>query len=153
MRKTHIAGLLALVLALAVAFPTMSAGTIVKDKYTWYTGTVAPSGIISFRVGVRVVRLKNGKKHVSRGVSKVTFSAPTTCPDGPRTVSGGFGPGVKLFRMWHLNGLPIRTGNGAVADINGSRTAGTIRVHGDLDTTPAGRGCDSGLLSWTAARK
>ncbi len=149
MKKTGLACVL--MLTLLAAFPALSTGKFLNDRVTNFAGTVSPTGSISFRVTVRTTRLKNGKKHVSRGVSRVAFSVPVSCPGGPTTVTRNFRPGVKLSRMWHMNGLPVGDNSSGVADISGTKRAGTIRVHGDLNSTPQGQDCESGVLSWSAA--
>ena len=154
MRKTAAACVLLLaLLALLAAFPAFSAGPIVKDKQTPYAGTVAPAGTISFQVAVRITKRKNGKTRTSQPyVINAAFSVPVTCPGGTTTVARKLNIRAKLFRTWHMTGVPVSNESVLLADIDGSRTSGTIRVHGDLDGTPQGHGCDSGLLSWTAAR-
>jgi hypothetical protein len=148
MRKTHIVGVLVLVLALAVAFPPVSAGKVTRTK-TPYAGTITPTGTISFLVFVNHITTKTGARLTSRAVGKIAFSAPVTCASGTMTVARQLGHyRARLYRTFNA-GYPVGS-DGATVTIHGTRRAGTLRISGNFGS--AGN-CDSGLLSWTASRR
>jgi hypothetical protein len=138
------------VLALALALPAVSAA---KSKH--YAGTLSPSGTVSFKVNKIVKKGKKGKKKkTSTTVSNFTFdSVPITCTDGAHTTRGLITFSVKLRGSFNIDGESSATG--AKVQIQGTTTAGTLHVSGNVPidgTQNLGDTCDSGVLSWTAAR-
>ena len=132
------------VLALALVLPAQA----VAKKPKHYTGTVAPSGTIGFKV----TQKKHSKK---KSVSGFNFAAiPVNCDEGPKTTHGFVNFPVKLHKNGSFNIVASSSVTGATLDVHGNLAAGTIHVAGNLPIDPSGTGtnCDSGVLSWTAHR-
>ena len=131
------------VLAVALVLPAQAAA---KTKH--YVGAVSPSGSISFNV----VQKKHSKKKSVQGLS---FSGvPVNCADGPATTHGDVTFPVKLHKNGSFNISASSSVTGATLQVSGNLSAGTIHVSGNVPLDPSGTGsdCDSGVLSWTAAR-
>jgi len=131
------------VLAVALVLPAQAAA---KTKH--YVGAVSPSGSISFKV----VQKKHSKKKSVQGLS---FSGvPVNCADGPATTRGNVTFPVKLHKNGSFNVSASSSVTGASLQVNGNLSAGTIHVSGNVPLDPSGTGsdCDTGVLSWTAAR-
>ncbi len=135
--------LLPVALAVALVVPAQAAAK--KPKH--YTGTVAPSGTIGFKV--------TQKKHSKRkSVSGFRFAGvPVTCDDGAHTAHGFVSFPVKLNKG-KFNIVASSSVTGAKLEVHGNLAAGTIQVSGDTAIEPEGNGtnCESGVLSWTASR-
>jgi hypothetical protein len=131
------------VLALALVLPAQAAAK--KPKH--FTGAVAPSGTIGFKV--------TQKRHSKRkSVSGFNFAGlPVNCADGPHTTHGFVSFPVKLNKG-KFNIKASSSVTGATLDIHGNLKTGTIHVAGNVPIDPSGTGtaCDSGVLSWTAHR-
>jgi len=131
------------VLAVALVLPAQAAA---KTKH--YVGAVSPSGSISFNV----VQKKHSKKKSVQGLS---FSGvPVNCADGPATTHGDVTFPVKLHKNGSFNISASSSVTGASLQVSGNLAAGTIHVSGNVPLEPSGTGsdCDTGVLSWTAAR-
>jgi hypothetical protein len=132
-----------LVLGAALLIPGQAAA---KTKH--YVGAVSPSGSISFNV----VQKKHSKK---KSVKGFTFSGvPVNCADGPATTHGDVTTPAKLHKNGSFNINASNSVTGASLQVSGNLAAGTIHVSGNVPLDPSGTGsdCDSGVLSWTAAR-
>jgi hypothetical protein len=130
------------VLAAALVVPAQAAA---KTKH--YTGTVAPSGTISFKV----TQKRHSKK---KRVSAFSFAGiPVTCAEGPKTTHGFVSFPVKL-RNGKFNIIATSSVTGATLEVHGNLPAGTLHVAGNVPIDPSGQGtnCDSGVLNWTAHR-
>jgi hypothetical protein len=130
------------VLAVALVLPAQAAA---KSKH--YTGTVAPSGTIGFKV----VQKRHSKKKSVTGFS--FFGIPITCQEGAETTHGFVSFPVKLNKG-HFKINASSSVTGATLKVSGSLSAGTLHIAGNLPIDPSGTGtnCDSGVLSWTAHR-
>lgn len=132
-----------LVLGAALLIP----GQAVAKKAKHYTGTVTPSGSIGFKV----TQKKHSKK---KNVSGLSFSGiPVTCDEGAQSTHGFVSFPVKLNGgSFSINASSSATG--ATLQVNGTLSAGTIHVSGNLPLDQGGSGsnCDSGVLNWTAHR-
>jgi hypothetical protein len=131
------------VLALALVVPAQAAA---KTKH--YTGTVAPSGTISFKV----VQKRHSKQ---KSVAGFNFAGiPVTCAEGAKTTHGFVSFPVKLHKNGSFNIVASSSVTGATLEIHGNLAAGTIHIAGNVPVDPSGTGtnCDSGTLSWSAHR-
>ncbi len=130
------------VLALALVLPAQAAA---KTKH--YTGTVAPSGTINFKVAQ--------KRHskVKRVTGFSFFGVPVTCADGAHTARG-FVSFPVLLKKGKFNIFASSSVTGATLEVHGNLAAGTIHLSGNTAIEPSGTGtnCDSGVLNWTAHR-
>lgn len=147
MRKILVPAVAALAIALA-----LPAASMAKSKH--FAGTVSPSGTVSFNL-VTKVKKKGKKRKKVRTISGFTFNAvPITCSDGSHTASGKVTFAAKFKGGFTIHAESSATG--AKLDIRGSGTAsGTLLLQGPvaLDGAAQGSGCDTGTLSWTAARR
>jgi len=129
-------------LALALLFPVQAAA---KTKH--YTGTVTPSGTVSFKVAQ--------KRHSKlKRVTGFSFAGiPVNCADGAHTTHGVVTFPVKLNKG-RFNIVASSSVTGAMLEIHGNLGAGTLHVSGNTPIDPSGQGsnCDSGVLNWTAHR-
>jgi opacity protein-like surface antigen len=134
--------LVAAVLSAALVVPAQAAA-----KTKRYTGTVSPSGAISFKV----VQKKGSKK---KRVSGFSFSGlPINCADGPHTTHGFVSFPVKLNKG-RFNIIATSSVTGATLEVHGNLPTGTIHIAGNVPIDPSGQGtnCDTGVLTWTAHR-
>jgi hypothetical protein len=136
--------LVPLVLVIALALPGQAvAGT--KS----YSGTVSPSGSISFKVK---------KKHKKKKVKALKFSQlPITCDQGSTTASADVGNAGRLkHKEFSFHGTnPSGTATlDAVGKVTSSGASGAVQIQGDvfLDNGTTGTNCDTGALSWTASK-
>jgi hypothetical protein len=130
------------VLALALLLPAQAGA---KTKH--YTGTVAPSGTVNFKV----VQKRHSKKKSVSGFS--FFGVPVSCADGAHTARGFVSFPVKLNKG-RFNIVASSSVTGAQLEIHGNLAAGTIHLSGNTAIDPSGTGtnCESGVLNWTAHR-
>jgi hypothetical protein len=131
------------VLAVALVLPAQA----VAKKPKHFTGTVAPSGTIGFKV--------TQKRHSKRkNVSAFSFfGVPVTCADGAHTARGFVSFPVPL-KKGKFNIFASSSVTGATLEVHGNLATGTIHLSGNTAIEPSGTGtnCDSGVLTWTAHR-
>ena len=130
------------VLALALVLPGHATA-----KAKRYTGTVTPSGTISFKVAQK----RHSKK---KRVTRFSFSGvPLTCQEGMKTAGGVVRSAVKLKRG-RFNIVASNPITGAALKIHGNLPTGTIQLSGNVAIEPSGTGtsCQSGVLGWRAHR-
>src|SRR5262245_44108691 len=129
-------------LALVLVLPSNATA-----KTKRYTGTVTPSGTITFKVAQQ----RHSKK---KRLTRFSFSGvPLNCQEGAKTAGGVVGSAVRL-KGGKFNIVATNPITGAALKIHGSLGTGTIQLSGNVAIEPSGTGtnCQSGVLRWRAHR-
>ena len=136
--------------ALCAVLCTVLFAGVAQGSTRGYSGTVTPAGNLSFKL-----KKKNGK----RKVRSVKFdSVPVTCADGAHTTEGNITFSVPVGKQGGFSIVGSSSITGATVKVRGKvagkSASGTIDLSGNVPIESGGDGddCESGKLSWSAAR-